>query len=52
MAEDNEVFIEDDAIVLEDTDNSEEVDYQTSNIIPYIMDRYTRAENYRQRTVF
>ena len=49
MAEDNEVFIEDDAIVLEDTDNSEEVDYQTSNIIPYIMDRYTRAENYRQQ---
>ena len=49
MAEDNEVFIEDDAIVLEDTDNSEEIDYQTNNIIPYIMERYHRAEDYRQQ---
>ena len=49
MAEDNEVFIEDDAIVLEDTDNSEEIDYQTNNIIPYIMERYHRAEDYRKQ---
>jgi len=49
MAEDNEVFIEDDAIVLEDTDTSEETDYQTNNIIPFIMERYRRAEDYRKQ---
>ena len=35
MAEDNEVFIEDDAVVLEDTDNSVEEDADTSKIIPF-----------------
>lgn len=49
MAEDNDVFIEDDAIVLEDTNNSEEEDYQTNNVIPYVMERYNRAEDYRQQ---
>ena len=49
MAEDNDVFIEDDAIVLEDTDNSDEFDYNTNNVIPYIMERYHRAEDYRQQ---
>ena len=32
MAEDNEVFIEDDAVVLEDTENSVEEDADTSKI--------------------
>ena len=49
MAEDNEVFIEDDAVVLEDTDNSVEEDADTSKIIPFIMERYNRAENYRKQ---
>jgi len=48
MAEDNEVFIEDDAIILEDTDSPEN-DYETSNIIPYIMERYSRAETFRRQ---
>ena len=48
MAEDNEIFIEDDAIILEDTD-SPETDYESSNIIPFIMERYTRAETYRRQ---
>ena len=39
MAEDNEVFIEDDAVVLEDTDDTVRVDAETSNIIPFIMER-------------
>jgi len=49
MAEDNEVFIEDDAVVLEDTENSVEEDSQTANIIPFIMERYHRAEDYRRQ---
>jgi hypothetical protein len=48
MAEDNDVFIEDDAIVLEDSEDSEE-DIQTSNIIPFIMERYHRSEDYRRQ---
>ena len=49
MAEDNEVFIEDDAVILEDTDDSVVEDAQTSNIIPFIMERYQRAEDYRRQ---
>jgi hypothetical protein len=49
MAEDNEVFIEDDAVILEDTDNSVEEDTDTSKIIPFIMERYHRAEDYRRQ---
>ncbi len=49
MAEDNEVFIEDDAVVLEDTENSVEEDADTSKIIPFIMERYHRAEDYRRQ---
>ena len=46
MAED-EIMIEDDAIALEDTDDSVEFDAGVSNIIPFIMERYSRAEDYR-----
>ena len=46
MAED-EIMIEDDAIALEDTDDSAEADADVSNIIPFIMERYSRAEDYR-----
>jgi len=49
MAEDSEVFIEDDAVILEDTDNSVEEDADTSKIIPFIMERYHRAEDYRRQ---
>ena len=49
MAEDNDVFIEDDAVVLEDAEDSTLEDTKTSNIIPYIMERYHRAEDYRRQ---
>ncbi len=49
MAEENEGFIEDDAIVLADSDDSGVEDAQTSNIIPFIMERYNRADDYRQQ---
>ena len=46
MAED-EILIEDEAIALEDVDDSMFEDTPVSNIIPYIMERYTKAEDYR-----
>ena len=46
MAED-EIMIEDDAIALEDTDDSVEFDADVSNIIPFVIERYRRAEDYR-----
>jgi hypothetical protein len=49
MAEDNEVFIEDDAIILEDTENSTENDSGTNNIISYIMERYRKSEDVRRQ---
>ena len=49
MAEDNEVFIEDDAVVLDDTENSTEEDKDTDNIIPFVMQRFNRAEDYRKQ---
>ena len=49
MAEDNEVFIEDDAVVLNDTENSTEEDKDTDNIIPFVMQRFNRAEDYRKQ---
>jgi len=48
MEEDN-TFIEDESIVLEDTDESSVDDAKTNNIIPYIIGRYKRAEDYRQQ---
>jgi hypothetical protein len=49
MEEDNDIFIEDDSIALEDTDNSTEFDADTSKIIPYVMERYHRSEDYRRQ---
>ena len=46
MAED-EIMIEDDAIALEDTEDTTIEDAEVSNIIPFIMERYKRAEDYR-----
>jgi len=46
MAED-EMMIEDDAIALEDTEESAVEDAGVANIIPFIVERYQRAEDYR-----
>ena len=48
MAEE-EIMIEDDAIALEDTDDSVVVDANVSKIIPFILDRYHRSEDYREQ---
>jgi len=47
--EDDEIMIEDDAIALEDTDDTVVEDIDVSNIIPFIMEKYQRAEDYRQQ---
>ena len=49
MAEENEGFIEDDAIILEDSDDSTVDDADTAKIIPFIMEKYNRADDYRQQ---
>jgi len=46
MAEDD-IMIEDDAIALEDTDDSFSTDVSVSSIIPFIQERYQKAEDYR-----
>jgi len=43
----NEMMIEDDAIALEDTDSSVTDDSDVSGMIPFVMDRYSRSEDYR-----
>jgi len=48
MAED-EIMIEDDAIALEDTDDSIVVDADVASIIPFINERYQRSEDYREQ---
>ena len=46
---DDEIMIEDDAIALEDTDDTIIEDADVSSIIPFIIDRYKRAEDYRDQ---
>ena len=48
MAED-EIMIEDDAIALEDTDDTAIKDADVSNIIPFILERFQRSEDYRRQ---
>ena len=48
MAED-EIMIEDDAIALEDAADTVVEDVDVSNIIPFVMERYQRAEDYREQ---
>ena len=46
MAEE-EIIMDDDAIALEDSEESVITDTDVSNIIPFVMERYQRAEDYR-----
>ena len=46
--ENNEIMIEDDAIALEDTDDSDLSDAGVNGIIPFVQERYDRAEDYRR----
>ena len=46
MAEE-EIIMDDDAIALEDSEESTITDVDVTNIIPFVMERYQRAEDYR-----
>jgi hypothetical protein len=46
MAE-NEIIMDEDSIALEDSDDSVSTDVGVTGIIPFVMDRYQRAEDYR-----
>ena len=45
--DEDEIMLEDDAIALEDTDDSVQYDADVSKIIPYIMERFNKSEDYR-----
>ena len=47
IMDEDEIMIEDDAIALEDTDDVVSADVDVTSIIPFIMERYQRAEDYR-----
>ena len=46
---DDDMMIEDDAIALEDTDDTVVEDADVSSIIPFIQSRYLRSEDYREQ---
>ena len=46
---DEELMIEDDAIALEDTDDTAVEDADVSKIIPFIVERFQRSEDYRNQ---
>ena len=45
--DEDEIMLEDDAIALEDTDDSVQYDADVSKIIPYIMEKFNKSEDYR-----
>ena len=48
MAEENEITLDEDSVALEDAEESQIADVNVSGIIPFIMERYDRAEDYRR----
>ena len=48
MAEED-IPVELESVSLEDTDDSTIADAKPNNIIPYIMDKYYRADDYREQ---
>ena len=49
MAEENDIIMESEVIALEDSDDTVITDANTTNIIPFIMERYHRADDYREQ---
>jgi hypothetical protein len=47
MAEQDEIILDDESIALEDVEESTIGDADVSGIVPFVMERYTRAEDYR-----
>ena len=46
MAEE-EMMLEDEAIALEDSDKTDETDYEVSNMVDYVMSKFKKSEDYR-----
>ncbi len=49
MAEEDMNFMEEDALTLEDVDGGSILDEKVKNIVPFIQERYKRAEDYREQ---
>ena len=49
MDENDEIIVESEAISLEDSEDTTTTDTNTANIIPFIMERYHRADDYREQ---
>ena len=49
MAEENDIIMESEIIALEDSDDTVISDANTTNIIPFIMERYHRDDDYREQ---
>jgi len=47
--EEDQRFTDDEQVVLEDSDNAGVDDADVSGIIPFVMERYKRADDYRQQ---
>ena len=47
MAEQEDINLDEDSIALEDTEESQIADATVSGIIPFVMEKYQRAEDYR-----
>ena len=49
MDENDEIIVESEAVSLEDSEDTTTTDTKTANIIPFIMERYNRADDYREQ---
>ena len=49
MEENDEIVVESEAVSLEDSEDTVVTDVSTTNIIPFVMERYYRAEDYREQ---
>ena len=49
MEENDEIVVESEAVSLEDSEDTVITDVSTTNIIPFVMERYYRAEDYREQ---
>jgi len=49
MDENDEIIVESEAVSLEDSEDTTTTDTNTANIIPFIMERYNRADDYREQ---
>ena len=50
MDENDEIIVESEAISLEDSEDTTTTDTNTANIIPFIMERYHRADDIENKT--